>query len=228
MDIAVALLGSRDLARRLSQRCGVVVEPTTVEDHLEIAARLDGDVELAMGLSTVPWPSHPELHAEASATLDAYTGVVSWHALPSLHTSLAQAVEPAVKAGAHVLVTAPDPGPQTDPGDLLFLREVAEAVDARVGFSSRSIAWRGGTRSPTSVEALTSLVEAHGKRDVVECPVAPGTGPDPQLTVIADRLGARVGCADLGTGTLVDLLSEVVDTVAGHGLGTPPAATNEW
>lgn len=218
MDVAVALLGGRDLARPLARRCGVDVEATTSEDHLSVAADLGERAALVVGLAVVPWPVAPELHAEASATLGAYTGVVSWYAMPSLHAALADALRPAVRAGAHVLITAPDPGAETEPGDLLFLREVAEAVDARVGFSSRSIAWRGDTRTPTSVEALTSLVEAHGKQDVVECPVAPGTGSDPRLTAAADRLSARVSCVDLGRDTLLGLLCEVVTTVAGHEL----------
>jgi hypothetical protein len=47
-------------------------------------------------------------------------------------------------------------------------------------------------------------------------PRRPGTGADPQLTATAERLGARLTCVDLGRSTLLDLLAEVVDTVAGH------------
>lgn len=214
--IAVALLGGRDLAAALQRRCGVPVVASTPDDHLEVAAELAIDDTLVVGLASVPWPTAPQLHAEASASLPAYTGVVSWHALPALHAALAHAVEPAVDAGAHLLVTAPDPGADTEAGDLRFLREVAEAVDTRVSAPSRSIAWRGTTRTPTAVDALTSLVEAHGKHDVVECPVAPATGADPQLAAAAETLGVRLGCADLGTATLIELLTEVIGTVAEH------------
>jgi hypothetical protein len=215
-EVAVALLDGGPYAAALAERTGVTVEATTLDDHLEVAGRLGAEGTLVIGLAAVPWPVEPDLHAEGSATLPAYTGVVSWHALASLLDVLAEAVAPGARAGAHVLVTAPDPGAATDPADLTFLREVAEAIGQRVELPSRSIAWRGDTRTPTAVDALTSVVEAHGKRDVVECPVAPGTGPDPALTAAAERLGARLTCVDLGRGTLLDLLVEVVETVVGH------------
>lgn len=215
-DLAVALLGGRGLERALSERTGLPVTATTTADHLEVAARLGADGALVVGLSAVPWPSAVELHAEGSATLPAYTGVVSWHALPALAEALATAVTPGARGGAHVMVTAPDPGPDTEPGDVVFLREVAEAVAARVAPASRSIAWRGHTRTPTAVDALRSVVEVHGHRDVIECPVAPGTGADPELLAVADELDCRVTTVDLGRATLLDLLTEVVATVADH------------
>jgi hypothetical protein len=212
--LAVALLGGARLASDLAGRLGWPVAATTEDDHLDVAAGLDS--ELVVGVAAVPWPTAEELHARGSADLDAYTGVVSWHALPALHDRLAEAVAPASRGGAHLLVTAPDPGPDTAPEDLTFLREVAEAVSLRVEPGSRSIAWRGETRSPTAAEALESLAEAHGRTDVVECPVAPGTSADPTLATRAERLGIRLSCADLGTATCIDLLAEVVRTVAGH------------
>jgi hypothetical protein len=215
-ELAVALLDGGTLAAPLAERTDVRVEATTLDDHLEVASRLGADADLVVGMAAVPWPVAPDLHAEGSATLPAYTGVVSWHALPALLDALADAVAPGARLGAHVLVTAPDPGPDTDPADVLFLREVAEGIAARVALSSRSIAWRGSTRTPTAVDALTSVVDAHGKRDVVECPVAPGTGADAELTAAAERLGARLTCVDLGRGTLLDLLTEVIATVAGY------------
>jgi hypothetical protein len=141
---------------------------------------------------------------------------VSWHALPALLDALAEVVAPAARMGAHVLITAPDPGPDTDPADVTFLREVAEGLAARVELASRSIAWRGTTRTPTAVDALTAVVETHGKRDVLECPVAPGTPADPALTAAAEGLGARLTCADLGRASQLDLLTAVVRTVAGY------------
>lgn len=217
--LAVALLGGRHLAAPLAARLGVEVVATTTADHLEVAAGLATDGRLVVGLATVPWPTAVGLHAQGSAELPAYTGVVSWHALPLLLDRLAQAVAPAARAGAHVLLTAPDPGPDTEPGDVVFLREVAEQLAARVDLPARSIAWRGTTRSPTAVEALTSLVEVHGRRDIVEVPVAAGTGADPALQAEAERLGARCSTIDLGQGTLLDVLTAVVGAVADHELG---------
>ena len=124
-----------------------------------------------------PWPTAEDLHAEASATLPAYTGVVSWHALPLLLDAMAMAVGPAVGRGAHLLVTAPDPGPHTAPENLLFLREVAEALENRLPLSSRSIAWRGTSRTPTAESALASVVEAHGRREQRIRPRAAATPP---------------------------------------------------
>ena len=216
--LSVALLGGRDLAGSLAERTGLAVSATTADDHLDVAEQLGDAGGLVVGMATVPWPVEPELHARASAQLPAYTGVVSWHALPSLHERLAQAVAPGARGGAHVLITAPDPGQDVDPGDVAFLREVAEALAGHVALPSRSIAWRGETRTPTAADALRSVVEAHGKRDVVECPVAPGTGGDPALLAVAEELGARLTTADLGRSTQLDLLTEVVDTVAAHEL----------
>ncbi|MFO7777437.1 MAG: hypothetical protein R6V28_03710 [Nitriliruptoraceae bacterium] len=217
-ELAIALLGGRGLERALSERTGVPVTATTAEDHLDIAQRLGLDGALVVGLSVVPWPHEVDLHAQGSASLPAYTGVVSWHALPALADALASAITPGARGGAHVMLTAADPGPDTDPADVVFLREVAEAVADRVALPSRSIAWRGTTRTPTAADALRSVVEVHGHRDVVECPVAPGTGGDPVLLALAEELGCRLTTVDLGRATLLDLLTEVVLTVAGHEL----------
>ncbi|MFA9445883.1 hypothetical protein [Egicoccus sp. AB-alg6-2] len=220
-EFAVALLGGAGLTAPLGERTGVQVVATTVDDHLAVAARLGEEADLVVGMAAVPWPVLPDLHAEGSATLPAYAGVVSWYALPQLADALAQAVAPGAKLGAHVLVTAPDPGPDVEPQDLMFLREVAAAIEERVDLASRSIAWRGQTRTPTAVDALTSVVEAHGRHDIVECPVAPGTGADADLVATAEQLGARLTCVDLGRATQLDLLTAVVRTVAGHELDDP-------
>ncbi len=217
-ELVIALLGGRGLERALSERTGVPVIATTADDHLDVAQRLGLDGALVVGLSVVPWPHEVDLHAQGSASLPAYTGVVSWHALPALADALASAIAPGARGGAHVMLTAPDPGPDTDPADVVFLREVAEAVADRVELSSRSIAWRGTTRTPTAADALRSVVEVHGHPDIVECPVAPGTGGDPALLALAEELGCRLTTVDLGRATLLDLLTEVVLTVAGHEL----------
>jgi hypothetical protein len=215
-DVGVAVLGGRPVAAGLQSRLDAPVRATTPEDHLETVVGLASEAGHVVGLAAVPWPREPDLHARCSEHLPAYTGVVSWHALPALADRLAEVAAPGVAAGAHLLVTAPDPGPDTDPEDLLFLREVAEALETRLAPSSRSIAWRGTTRTPTAVEALTTVIEAHCRRDVVEVPVAPATGADPDVVAAADELGARLSCVDLGRETLVELLAEVVDTVARH------------
>lgn len=215
-DLSVALLDGARLAVPLAERTGVQVVATTPDTHLDVAEALGAGGGLVVGLAPVPWPLHPRLHAEGSARLPAYTGVVSWHHLPALLDALAHAVAPAARGGAHILVTAPDPGSDTEPEDLVFLREVAAGMEARVELPHRSVAWRGTTRSPTAVEALEALVEAHGRLDVAECPVAPGTGADRDLAAAGERVGARVTTADLGRETLLDLLMAVVATVGDH------------
>lgn len=221
-SVAVALLEGRSLADALARRTGARVVPTRRDDHRQRAAALADDHDLVVGLASAPWPIGQDLHAACSASLAGYTGVVSWHALPALHEALAEVVAPAVTAGAHVLVTAPDPGPASDPQDLVFLREVAAGVADRLTGASTSIAWRGSTRTPTAADALTSVVEVHGRRDVVECPVAPGTTADGDLQALARRLGARLSCTDLGQQALVALLGQVVATVVGHERPDPP------
>jgi hypothetical protein len=215
-DLAVALLDGPRLTGPLAARTGADVVATTAADHIDVAAGLGIDDRLVVGLSPVPWPTRAPLHAEASATLPAYTGVVSWHALPALHDALADAVAPAATRGAHVLITAPDPGADAEPEDVTFLREVAEGVTARGQLPRSSVAWRGTSRAPNAATALEALVTAHGQIDVVECPVAPGTGADASLTAAGERLGVRVTTADLGRDTLLDLLAIVVRTVAHH------------
>lgn len=219
-ELAVAVLDGHAVAGPLRNRLGAEVFPTSEEDHLEVAAELGERADHVVGLAAAPWPRAADVHAEGSERLPAYTGVVSWHALPSLADRLAEVAAPGVANGAHLLVTAPDPGPTVAPEDLTFLREVAEALETRLSPRSRSIAWRGESRQPTAATALLTLGEAHGERDVVECPVAPGTTADPALLEAAEQLGMRLTCVDLGRGTLVDLLAEVVSTVAAHeGLG---------
>ena len=216
VELGVALLGNERSARALSERTGTEVVATSVDDHLEVARSLGATNPLVVGLAEVPWPAHEALHARGSETLSGYTGVVAWHALPRLLDQLSQAVAPGAASGAHVLVTAPDPGPDAEPSQLVFLREVAEGIATRVDLSSRSVAWRGVTREPTATTALTTIVEVHGRDAVVECPVAPGTGADPQLMSTAERLGIRVSCVDLGRASRIEMLAEVVETVAAH------------
>ncbi len=232
VELAVVLLGEptvvRPLVGPLSDRLGLTVSATTPEDHLEVAAGTAGAGRGVIGLSARPWPSSAELHAAASEQVPGYAGVVGWHGLPALHDHLAAAVTPGAAAGAHVLVTAPDPGreatpEQVTPEQVTFLREVAQAIAARVALPSRSVAWRGTTRTPTAVHAVATVVEAHGRTDIVECPVAPGLGHDPAVQAAAAAAGARLTCVDLGRDVLVGLLAEVVATVAANERFAPEA-----
>lgn len=218
-DLAIALLDGADgaaIGAALAGEARATVACTTPGDHLAAVADLAADHDLVVGVARTPWPQHAEVHEAAGRATARYRGVVAWHGLPRLLDALAQAAAPGAKAGAHLLVTAPDPGPGATPDELTFLRQVAEQVAARVDDTSTSIAWRGGTRAPTAVEALTSVLTVHGKRDVVEVPVAPGTGTDRSLLDVAEQHGARLTTVDVSTAVLVDALAGVASTVAAH------------
>lgn len=221
-DVAAALLGDGGAAvgDALAAAAGATVVGTTRDDHVAVVTELARDHDLVVGMTRTPWPQHADLHEATGGAVSAYRGVVAWHALPRLLEALAQAAAPGAKAGAHLLVTAPDPGPDASPEELTFLREVAEGVAARVDDTSTSIAWRGGSRTPTAVDALTSVLTVHGRRDVVEVPVAPGTAVDASLLAVAEEHGARLTTVDVSTGVLVDCLAAVVATVREHERGT--------
>lgn len=214
--IAVAVLDGGDrLAAPLADRCGHTVVTTSRDDHVGVVQRLAADgADLVVGVARTPWPQHGDLHALTAEVEPAYRGVVAWHGLPLLSEALAQAAANGVQAGAHLLVTAPDPGPAAAPEELTFLREVAEHVAELTGATARSIAWRGTTRTPTAVDALTSVLTVHGRRDVVEVPVAPGTPVDPRLLAVADEHGARLTTVDLAASFVLEALTAVVATVA--------------
>lgn len=217
-DLAVALLGPARRAAALAERTGLEVRACGLDDHGATVDDLQQRASLVVGLAADPWPVGTEVHARRAEADPAYRGVVSWHRLPALHQWLADAAAPAVRAGAHLLITAPDPGAEAEPEEVTFLREVAEALAARLQPSSRSIAWTGDTRTPTAVDALRTVVEAHERRDVVECPVAPWRGADPALRQLAEELGIRLVGVDLGERTHLDLLAEAVATVRAHEL----------
>jgi hypothetical protein len=218
-DVAVALLDGGRLAGDVSGRTGATVVATTRDDHVGVVQQLAAEHVLVIGVARTPWPQHADLHEVTGSAVSSYRGVVAWHGLPRLLDELAQAAANGAAAGAHLLVTAPDPGPEAAPEELTFLREVAEGVTARLESDpSRSIAWRGTTRTPTAADALTSVVTAHERRDVVEVPVAPGSGVDTTLLTVAEELGARLTTVDLAAARLVDALADVVDTVVAHEL----------
>jgi hypothetical protein len=223
--VAVAVLGGDRVAGTLAERTGHPVRATGAQDHLDVVASLADAAQLVVGVAPTPWPQHADLHAATSQAVPAYRGVVAWHGLPLLLDALAQAAANGVAGGAHLLVTAPDPGPDALPEQLTFLREVAEAVAARTAATSRSIAWRGDSRTPTAVDALTSVLTVHGRRDVLELPVAPGTSADARLQAVADEHGGRLTTVDLRSGFVVDALAAVVATVVATEL--PDAAGGE-
>ncbi|MEX1176828.1 MAG: hypothetical protein WEB09_00065 [Nitriliruptor sp.] len=217
--IGVAVLGGERLGRALALATGHEVRATAPDDHLEVVRQLSESVALVVGVAPTPWPQHAELHAAVSEQVPAYRGVVAWHGLPLLLDALVQAAANGVEGGAHLLVTAPDPGPDAAPEEVVFLREVTEQVAARTGATARSLAWRGTTRTPTAVDALTSVLTVHGRRDVLELPVAPGTPADPQLLEVAAEHGGRLTTVDLRAGFVTDALAAVVATVAAEELG---------
>ncbi len=223
--VAVTVLAGDRVAGPLANRTGHAVEATTPDTHAAAVARLAADVDLVVGLAVTPWPQHADLHDATSQEVASYRGVVAWHGLPLLLDALAQAAVNGVAGGAHLLVTAPDPGPDATPEELTFLREVTEQVAARTGATARSLAWRGTTRTPTAVDALTSVLTVHGRRDVLELPVAPGTPADPRLLDIAAEHGGRLTTVDLRAGFVVDALVAVVATVVAQELA--PADTSE-
>jgi hypothetical protein len=211
----VAVLDGGRIAGLLAERSGHRVVATSPDDHARTVRQLaDGGLDLVVGVARTPWPQHAGLHADVADEVVVYRGVVAWHGLPSLSEALAQAAVNGVRAGAHLLVTAPDPGPAAAPEEVTFLREVAEQVAERTGASSRSIAWRGTTRTPTAVDALTSVLTVHGRRDVIEVPVAPGTPADPALLAVAEAHGGRLTTIDLAASFVVDALAAVAATVA--------------
>ncbi len=219
-EVAVAVLGGHELADALTERCGYPVVGTSRDDHVEVVRRLaaaevagPAPPGLVIGLAREPWPQHADVHELAAEAAPVYRGVVSWHGLPLLAEGLAQAAANGVQAGAHLLVTAPDPGPDARPEELTFLREVAAQVAELTGATARSIAWRGTTRTPTAVDALTSVLTVHGRRDVVEVPVLPGTSADPALLAVAEEHRARLTTVDLRAAFLLEALTAAVTTV---------------
>jgi hypothetical protein len=221
-EVAVALLDggpSRSTVSELAAHGRWTVRATTPGDHLAVVEELARSHDLVVGVARTPWPQHADLHEATGGAVGAYRGVVAWHLLPRLLEELAAAAAPGARGGAHLLVTAPDPGPDAAAADLVFLREVAEHVSAQVGGgAATSIAWRGTSRAPTALDALTSILTVHGARDVVEVPVAPGAGSDTSLLRVAEELGARLTTVDLAARVLLDALAAVVATVVEHEL----------
>lgn len=211
--LAVVLLDGELFAPALAEALGRPVYPVTVATIDDTIRELADNTRCIVGLSAWPWPAHHRTHQTLGSSHEAYRGVVSWHGLPGLSRALADVLKGAVSHRAHVLFTSPDPGDDAPSDTLMFLPQLAEQVSAQVNPSGRSIAWRGERRQPSSVAALTALVEAHAVTAIVECPVVPGVAPDEALRAHAREHGVTYVATDLGVATRVGLLRQVVQTV---------------
>lgn len=211
--LAVVLLDGEPFAAALADALGQPVHPVTVATIKDTVRDLASKTPCIVGLSAWPWPGHHDIHQTLGRNHDAYRGVVSWHGLPGLSRALADVLKGAVSHQAHVLFTSPDPGEDAAADTLKFLPQLAEQVSAQINPSGRSIAWRGERRQPSSVAALTALVEAHAVTTIVECPVVPGVAPDETLRANAAERGVTFVATDLGVATRVGLMRQVVHTV---------------
>lgn len=210
---AVVLLDGELFVSALAKAVSKPVYAVTGATIGDTVRALAGETPCIVGLSAWPWPCHHETHQALGASYEAYRGVVSWHSLPGLTQALVDVLKAAVSHQAHVLFTAPDPGPDVAADTLMFLPQIAEQVSFQLNPRSRSIAWRGDKRQPSSAAALTALIDAHGAKTIVECPVVPGVGADETLRANAQARGVRLIATDLGVATRIGLLRQVVETV---------------
>jgi hypothetical protein len=193
------------------------------------AARLREVAGVVVGLGAWPFPG---LAARHDASRDAlgdvpYWAVETWHGLPAFHDALAAALggvrAGARPVGARVLLTAPDVVIRTLPPEhRVVLRDVAEALQARTGTRPTIAVDRSpasGAVTPTAVDALTSLVEAHGATTVVRCSLVPGDGPDEAVTSTASSLGIGLDDVAIDAAAHVAVLLEVVGTVLRQAVG---------
>lgn len=203
------------------------------------AARLREVVEVVVGLGAWPFPG---LAARHDASRDAlgdvpYWAVETWHGLPAFHDALAAALGHVaagtgpVGAGARVLLTAPDVVIRTLPPEhRVVLRDVAEALRDRTGSRPTIAVDRSppsGAVTPTAVDALTTLVEAHGATAVVRCSLVPGDGPDGAVERAAATLGIDLDDVAIDPDAHVAVLLEVVRTVLRQAVGHDAGAGEE-
>lgn len=216
-DPAVVVHGPEDVADDLRERTGVRVASASQAADL-------ADASAVVGVAAEPWPSHAEAHERVrDAVAPApYFAVQAWHLHPAYLAALTELVRRAVTAvgaEAHVLFTAPGPGREPEPHEVVFLREVAEAISTELGLTRRSIAWVGGETTPTTQTALTALVEAHERTTVLRCSLDPLGRPD-GVHAEASQLGVELHEVRLRPADVGALLAAVVDTVLRHeGLG---------
>ncbi len=214
-DVAVVVHGPAEVAAAVAEETGL---PAVVAgDAAALASRSPGAV---VGVGADPWPSYAAPHEHVRDALGAvpYYAVQAWHLHPGYLEALVDAVRHELGADAgdtHVLFTAPGPGAEAAPHEVVFLREVAEAVSGSLGLARRSIAWVGGETTPTSATVLTTLVEAHGKTRVLRCSLDPRGRPD-GVPAEASAAGVDLREARLAGDSLPRFLAEVVATVVAH------------
>lgn len=214
-----ALVGAVARADDLGEVRGLEV----VSAGLEVpgaCARLAEVADTVVGLGARPWPGWSQGHAAAHDALGEtadYWAVETWHGLPALHDALVTAVGPRWRDGSRVVVTAPDvvvrPLP---PEQRVLLRDVAEALHERTGTRPTVAVDRSPEQdpvTPTAVTTVETLAEAHGADRVVRLSLAPGDGPDPDVTAAAGRVGVELTDVALDDRTHHGLLLDVVRTM---------------
>lgn len=214
----VVLVDGDAYAPLLADTLNMPVRAATADTFAVEVAHASKTRSRVIGVSAWPWLSHDDTHATLSMTYPDYRGVGSWYGLPQLATLLADVLAPAVQANAHVLFTAPDPGPHASGETLAFLPRVADEITRQVQPKGRSIAWQGDTRQPSTVQALDALVDAHQVTHVVECPVVPAVTGDAALRAHAAQRQISFTALDVGVASRVGMLADVVRTVI----------ANEW
>jgi hypothetical protein len=218
-DVAVVLHGPGHLAAALADHTGRRV--VTAADAGVVA-----DAAAVVGVAAEPWPAFVEAHEAARAAVAAtpYFAVQSWHGHPAWIAALTDTVERARAAlgeEVHVLFTAPGPGAEPAPHEVVFLREVAEEVSARLDLPRRSIAWVGGGTGPHTRSALAALADAHGYHDVLRVSLDPLGRPD-GVHAEASAVGIELHEVRVDPGDLLAVVDAVVATVVGHeGLEEP-------
>ncbi|MBW3619224.1 MAG: hypothetical protein KY461_03195 [Actinobacteria bacterium] len=212
-EVGVVLLGPPGDAAGLAPRCSF--DAVTGGDAGELRTRA-----AVVGLAVEPWPAFAREHDRVRDAVSPapYFAVQSWHLHPAYVDRLASAVErtrSTAREDLHVLFTAPGPEAEPEPGEVVFLRETAEAVSARLGLARRSIAWTSGVLGPSSLAALTALTEAHGRSAVLHCSLDPLSRTD-DVAAEAAHLGVELTAARLDRDDLAAVLEAVVATVVDH------------
>lgn len=216
-DLAIVLFGRSDLAVALGEATGLPTATAEAAEELASAAAV-------VGLGTEPWPSFAVAHERVRDRLGGvpYYAVQAWHQHPAYLDALVGALRTPLAAapeGTHVLFTAPGPAAEPDPSEVVFLREVAEAVSGELAPARRSIAWVGGAMRPSTATVLSTLRDAHDRTTVLRVSLDPLGRPD---GVHAEASAAGIDLAEvrLSADALPTLLAAVVGTVAEHeGLG---------
>ena len=209
----VVLLGPSEAAAELAPGCSLDAVPA--RDAGGLGAR-----PAVVGLAVEPWPAFAREHEAVRAAVSPapYFAVQAWHLHPAYVDRLVAAVERAgdtTGPAPHVLFTAPGPATEPEPGEVVFLRETAEAVSGTLGLSRRSIAWTSGVLGPSSLAALTALTDAHGRTAVLHCSLDPLGRPDGVAAEAAD-LGLACTAVGLDRDDLAVVLDAVVATVVDH------------